>query len=549
MRATGRSPLLSKWPIRNKLLLGIGLLLVIVATLSGSAYYGLYAYRGLVKGLSARSTELPLATALSQQVSNLRVTLSQVRGIRTVPVAMQAPTPFDRFELRDRFRIDFEDFQTTLARYRDQLKINVRRGDPRISDDQKERETLGQIDATLARIVEVNSDQAWLLDELKLSELTEEVEKLHQLAPELHSHLHERFHALARDVRVQYRTAIVLTWVTSITALLMVGLFVRLFYQWIFRPLRVLIDGSRQVASGRFDYRIRLTTNDEMSELAEAMNDMTTRFQTIRDDLDRQVQQRTKEVVRSEQLASVGFLAAGVAHEINNPLASIALCSESLESRVSELLDRNGNEGDEDDRKVIRDYLRMIQEESFRCKQITEQLLDFSRMGDVPRQATDLRELIEGVIDMVRHLGRYQDKEIELADGPPVFARVNAQEMKQVAVNLITNGLDSIEGSGTVSVEVYRQGEQAQLIVADDGCGMTVEVLKHLFEPFFTRRRGGQGTGLGLSITYRIIADHDGQIEATSGGVGQGSRFVVSLPSAQSQSEPPGNSTNRYRAA
>ena len=92
----------------------------------------------------------------------------------------------------------------------------------------------------------------------------------------------------------------------------------------------MLIDGSRQVAAGEFDYRIHLDTDDEMAELAEAMNDMTARFQAIRDDLDRQVQERTKQVVRSEQLASVGFLAAGVAHEINNPLASIALCAESL---------------------------------------------------------------------------------------------------------------------------------------------------------------------------------------------------------------------------
>ena len=98
----------------------------------------------------------------------------------------------------------------------------------------------------------------------------------------------------------------------------------------------MLIAGSRRVAAGEFGYRIRLDTDDEMAELAEAMNDMTARFQAIRDDLDRQVQERTKQVVRSEQLASVGFLAAGVAHEINNPLASIALCAESLEGRVRE---------------------------------------------------------------------------------------------------------------------------------------------------------------------------------------------------------------------
>ena len=107
----------------------------------------------------------------------------------------------------------------------------------------------------------------------------------------------------------------------------------RLSYRWIFLPLRTLIAGSRRVAAGEFGYRIRLDTHDEMAELAKALNDMTARFQEIRDDLDHQVQVRTKQVVRSEQLASVGFLAAGVAHEINNPLASIAMCAESLEGR------------------------------------------------------------------------------------------------------------------------------------------------------------------------------------------------------------------------
>ena len=110
---------------------------------------------------------------------------------------------------------------------------------------------------------------------------------------------------------------------------------VQLFRKWIARPLATLVEGSREVAAGKFDHRIRLDSDDEMGELAEAMNAMTARFQEIRDDLDRQVRERTKQVVRSEQLASVGFLAAGVAHEINNPLASIAMCSESLESRLS----------------------------------------------------------------------------------------------------------------------------------------------------------------------------------------------------------------------
>jgi signal transduction histidine kinase len=175
----------------------------------------------------------------------------------------------------------------------------------------------------------------------------------------------------------------------------------------------------------------------------------------------------------------------------------------------------------------------MIQKEAFRCKQITEKLLDFSRLGDSQKYNTDLHELVAGVIEMICHLGKYHDKSILLADGPPVIAEVNAQEIKQVVLNLIANALDSIDAHGTVRVSLTQRRDEAEITVEDDGCGMTDEVIQHLFEPFFTRRRGGQGTGLGLSITYRIVEEHQGQIVATSDGVGKGSRFTVILPLAQ----------------
>ena len=299
--------------------------------------------------------------------------------------------------------------------------------------------------------------------------------------------------------------------------------------------MRTLIAGSRCVVAGDFSHRIQLDTRDEVAELASAMNAMTERFQQIRDDLDAQVQQRTKEVVRSEQMASVGFLAAGVAHEINNPLASIAWAAESLESRVQELWSDEQEEDDEPnpDVAVLRKYLRRIQDEAFRCKGITERLLDFSRIGDLKRHDTDLREVVEGVIDMVRHLGKHRRKEIDFDCHDTVVVSANAQEMKQVVLNIVTNALDSLDQEGTVRIQLRHDTGFAALTVADNGCGMSEEVLKHLYEPFFTRRRGGQGTGLGLSITYRIVTDHGGQIQAFSEGPGRGSQIIVKLPLVQ----------------
>ena len=232
-------------------------------------------------------------------------------------------------------------------------------------------------------------------------------------------------------------------------------------------------------------------------------------------------------MIRGEQLASVGFLAAGVAHEINNPLASIAMCAESLESRIEALAPG------EADAEVARRYLSLIQSEAFRCKGITEKLLDFSRLGEVRRQATALMGLVADVAEMLRHVGRFAGRSIEIEEGADVLVMVNPQEIKQVVLNLLVNALDSIDEKGKVRVAAKRSGGEAVLTFTDDGCGMTEEVQEHLFEPFFTRRKTGQGTGLGLSIVHRIVTDHGGRIQAASDGPGSGSTFRVTLPLAQ----------------
>jgi len=336
----------------------------------------------------------------------------------------------------------------------------------------------------------------------------------------------------SENVKKRYQSLFSLTILSGITSLILLTALVRLGYVWIFRPLSIVIDGSRIIASGRFQHRIKLNTQDEMSELAKTMNEMTSRFQTICADLDRQIRIRSQEAVRNERLASVGFLAAGVAHEINNPLASIAMCSESLENRLEPLFRERKITGHEED--IVHKYLKMIQTEAFRCKTITEKLLDFARTEKSNREKTDLSALIYGMVEMLAHHGDYRDKEVCLSLPESLYATVNPQEMKQVVLNLLTNSLDSIPQGGVVRVKLYEKLGIVHLIVEDNGCGMDAEVLQNVFEPFFTRKKQGQGTGLGLSITHRIISDHDGRIEASSGGIGKGSTFRIEIPFKES---------------
>jgi two-component system, NtrC family, sensor kinase len=515
---------LSKWPIRRKLLLGLCLLVAVVSILSSTGLVATYAYRDLVNSLSWRVSELPLAAELSRHVSDLRITIGELRGSGLNSFLGNRRDPASMQKVRERFYSQLKEAEQALARYRKQLSSEVR-ADVGISDHGREEETVHKIENQLERIRSANCDEDWMLDNLNPDWYDVELEKLQGFASELPSHLHSKLAGFSDEVRGKYAALIASEWTAAVSAVLLFLLFMRLSYRWVFRPLRVLIAGSRCVAAGEFSYRIRLDTGDEMAELAKAMNDMTARFQEIRDDLDRQVQVRTRQVVRSEQLASVGFLAAGVAHEINNPLASIAMCAESLENRFRGILDQNDPQ-----QAVAANYLRMIQTEAFRCKGITEKLLDFSRIGPGKRENTELGELVRGVIEMLGHLGKYQRKHVEFAPREPVAALVNRQEIKQVVLNLLTNALDSLEDGGTVRVALHAHGNHAVLTVADDGCGMDPGTLEHLFEPFFTRRRGGQGTGLGLSITYRIIADLGGEIEAASDGPGRGSTFRVRLP-------------------
>ncbi len=521
--------MLAKWPIRNKLLLMILLLAAILFALTRSSLYGVYAYRDLVTSLQ-RFSELRLATELAQVVSDLRVAtvrLNEIHDERRDTLLLNEPAPgTDYREARDDFRRRLSNVEAAVLAYYQELKSQAAEK-PRIGSHQREFDTVREFETVLTRIRRADRDHDWIFDKAQAGRLGREVDRLQQLAAELPSHLHGSILDFTNEVRSTYRWFIGMAWTTLVLTLALLATIVWLAYHNIFRPLRTMVEAARKFATGMFQQRVHLNATNEMAELAAALNETAARFVAVRDDLDRQVQVRTRQIVRSERLAGVGFLAAGVSHEINNPLASIALCAESLELRL-----RSSDEQQtmDDQADLVRHYLKMIRSEAQRCQQITRKLVDFSRIGESDRAPTDLRVLIDEVLEMIGHLGRYRNREVALIPGPDVVAEINPQEIKQVVLNLVTNALESTAEDGLVEVELALGEGQVQIHVKDNGCGMTDEVLEHLFEPFFTRRAQGQGTGLGLSIAHRIVANHGGEITAESAGPNQGSVFTVSLP-------------------
>jgi len=519
--------MISRWPIRTKLIIGIIVLMCMIGALAATSFVGVYAFRGLAKSLRLRAPELAYSSRLATDVSRLVVTYDLYD--QTIEQAGLGYSTIDTDMLRRQFQVELAMVERSFQNYRDLLEKNGQLDEYKGIHVMADEQTAVTQFRYLLDSVRVRS-ASWAAYEDGLSG---ELVKLNTLATELPQPLHKRLENFSDDVRGQYRAWIAVGVVASTISVILLIAFLRLFYIWILRPLRVLVHGSRLVAAGEFDHRIHLDSQDEMAELANAMNEMTNRFQEIRDDLDQQVQQRTKEVIRGEQLASVGFVAAGVAHEINNPLASIAFCAESLESRLNEIILADDEKPDDEHNSeitVARDYLRTMQDEAFRCKEITERLLDFSRLGDVKKQSTDLTDLVESVVSMVKHIGKYKENGIEFNPSAVVYAPVNAQEIKQVVLNLLTNALDSLDPGGNVHITLATTSDVATLTVRDNGCGMTAEVQERLFEPFFSQRRQALGTGLGMSITYRIVKEHDGDIEVYSAGPGKGSTVSVTLP-------------------
>lgn len=310
--------------------------------------------------------------------------------------------------------------------------------------------------------------------------------------------------------------------ITMGLAAMLTGLLITVWAIMTLRPLKRLRGGARHIAQGEYQSRIDETGPAEVADLAREFNVMA-----------RAIQERERELVRSERLVAVGKMAALIAHEVRNPLSSIGLNTELLTELIEEeptLSDKNVGEAP--------NLCRAITTEVDRLTAITEEYLQFARLPKPKRQLDQINPIASNLAEFEREnmALRSVTLRIDLApDLPPVL--VDDAQMRQALLNLLRNAADAVESVGggevTLTTRLVQEDDMAQveIRVTDTGPGIAEDILPELFEPFFSTKEGG--TGLGLALTHQIIREHGGQLRVDSPR-DQGATFVISLPSAPS---------------
>jgi len=284
----------------------------------------------------------------------------------------------------------------------------------------------------------------------------------------------------------------------------------------VLQPIKRLVFASQQWAKGNLEYRVESTRKDEIAELAETFNLMAS---SLKERDDKLKEYTSQQIMKSERLATLGQLAAGVAHEINNPLGAVLMYTHlALE--------------DLEEKDVLRKNLEKAVTEALRCKGIVKGLLDFARQTEPKVEESDVNEILERTLAVVENQALFQNIKITkiiCLSLPKVLMDVG--QIQQVFTNIVLNAAEAIEGGGelTVATRMASDDESIEIEFTDTGCGIPQENLEKLFDPFFTTKEVGRGTGLGLAVSYGIIARHKGTIEVKS-EPGKGATFIIKLP-------------------
>lgn len=337
-------------------------------------------------------------------------------------------------------------------------------------------------------------------------------------------------HAVAVETRNQI---IVVFFLLATVALILIIGTTYLIIRQITHPLVEIADAAHAIAEGEFDVTVAADQPGELGVLADAFNRMLASLRQMRSDLEEwgrtlenKVELRTQELVsmqarvaQSERLASVGMLAAGVAHEINNPLGGIlALTSLTLEDTPAT-----------DQR---RDNLEEVVRQTERCRDIVKSLLEFSRQSKEGTESVDLNEIARDTYALVGGQSLFFNVEVVM-DLDPELPRIMADrsQMQQVFMNLFVNAAQAMQEEGRITVKsgYSRQDGHVVVTVGDTGHGIDKQHIARIFDPFFTTKEDGRGTGLGLSIAYGIVTQHGGTITVDS-EPGKGTTFSMRFP-------------------
>jgi len=300
----------------------------------------------------------------------------------------------------------------------------------------------------------------------------------------------------------------------------------------IVNPLKALLHATQRIAQGDLGHRLQMTSQDEIGRLGRSFNRMTEelqkateRYRALMSTLEDKVKEKTEELrqaqdqlVQSEKLTSLGKFAAGIAHEVNNPLTSILINSHLVAEQL-----------EQDDR--LQEHLKLIVDETARCGTIVKGLLDFSRQTPPQKVRTDINEVAERTLLLLKSQIILQKVEVEtrLEKGLPEL-QIDVNQMQQVFANLILNALDAMPGGGSLTFRTRRlaDAERVEVSITDTGRGISKEHLGKIFDPFFTTK-GTAGTGLGLSVSYGIVRRHGGTIKVSS-EEGKGTNMIIRLP-------------------
>lgn len=456
-------------------------------------------------------------TAINRQLEEISLSLEATRNLSSK--LAQVPQPINEFLLRGDHSLTSERFRSAIAGIKASLLscssatchgatkrpremaaslspviVHIQEKGMAVFEGEKSREELGNL-ATEAGALALEA--VGLMDRMS-AVLSQRIKVLR-----------------AESARVGQR-AVLLFIIFALSSLALAAAATSAMARRVTVPVRRLLLGTRRIMEGDLDYRVEVDVHDEVGDLAESFNAMVQTLKEYKDRIDdynRSLEEKVRErseqlkkaqesLLRSEKLASIGLLASGVAHELNNPLTSILMNVNLLMESI-------------DEKSELYKELRQIGEDSLRCKRIIDDLRDFSRHHELNVRPSDLNQVVRNTLKLIEHELELHAIALrqELSSELPLVG-CDPDRLQQVLMNVLINAIQAMPEGGILMVSTALREGSVEIAVRDSGPGIPKEIRGRIFDPFFTTKQGG--TGLGLSIAYRIMEEHGGRITVES---------------------------------